>query len=72
MAELASGAAPSAGDKALDAAQNEVGQIVRVAPNLVGGFDVLTELRIDAKEAGAVYCNGSALSFKTLPYNLNV
>lgn len=72
LAELASGAAPSAGDKALDAAQNEVGQIVRVAPNLVGGFDVLTELRIDAKEAGAVYCNGSALSFKTLPYNLNV
>ncbi len=72
LAELASAAAPSTGDKVLDAAQNEVGQIVRVAPNPVGSFDVLAELRIDAKEAGAVYCNGSALAFKTLPYNLDV
>jgi tRNA-modifying protein YgfZ len=63
-----------AGDKLLDATQNEVGQIVRVAPNLepniVNSFDVLAEMRIDAQAAGNVTWNGIALKFKDLPYSL--
>jgi tRNA-modifying protein YgfZ len=60
----------ASGDKVTDAAQSEVGQVVRVAPNLTGSFDVLAELRIDAVAAGALNCNGAALSLKNLPYPL--
>ncbi len=68
LAETTAEAAP--GDKVTDAAQSEIGQIVRVAPNLNGGFDVLVELRIEAASAGALNCNGAALALKTLPYSL--
>lgn len=60
------------GDKVSDATQNEVGQIVRAAPNPAGSFDVLVELRIDAVAAGELNCNGAALTFKNLPYSLDV
>jgi tRNA-modifying protein YgfZ len=70
LAELTSEIAPDAGDKILDAAQNEVGQIVRVAPNLSGGFDALIELRIEAKEAASVFWHDTKIGFKDLPYSL--
>ncbi len=58
-----------AGDKVKNSAQSEVGQIVRVAPNLEGGFDVLAEMRIEA--AGSdVTVNDSPLTLGTLPYSL--
>ena len=68
LAELANQNAPAAGDKVLDAAKNEVGQIVRVAPNTTNGFDALIELRIEAKEAGNITCNEVAITLKDLPY----
>jgi folate-binding protein YgfZ len=68
LAELATELAPEAGDKVLDAAKNEVGQIVRVTPNISNGFDALIELRIEAKEAGNLTCNEAAISLKDLPY----
>ena len=68
LAELANQNAPAAGDKVLDAAKNEVGQIVRVAPNTANGFDALIELRIEAKEAGNMTCNDAAIRLKDLPY----
>jgi tRNA-modifying protein YgfZ len=68
LAETAKEAAP--GGKVTDAALSEVGQIVRVAPNLNGSFDMLVELRIEAAAAGALNCNGAALALKTLPYSL--
>ena len=68
LAETTTEAMP--GDKVMDANQNEVGQIVRVAPNLTGSFDVLAELRIEAAAAGGLSCNGAALALKTLPYSL--
>ena len=68
LAEIAAETAP--GNKVTDAAQSEVGQIVRVAPNLSGSFDVLAELRIDAVAAGELHCNGARLRLKTLPYSL--
>ena len=70
LAEITSETAPSAGDKVLDAAKNEIGQIVRVAPNSANGFDALIELRIEAKEAGNMTCNDAAIKLKDLPYSL--
>lgn len=70
LAELANQNAPTAGDKVLDAAKNEVGQIVRVAPNTANGFDALIELRIEAKEAGNMTCNDAAITLKDLPYTV--
>ena len=68
LAEITSETAPNAGDKVLDAAKNEVGQIVRVAPNATNGFHALIELRIEAKEAGNLTCNDAAITLKDLPY----
>ena len=70
LVELATSIAPEAGDKVLDAAKNEVGQIVRVAPNATNGFHALIELRIEAKEAGNLTCNDAAITLKDLPYAL--
>ena len=60
---------PSEGDKLVDDAQNEVGQIVRVAPNLENNFDALIELRIEARQNGKVFWNTSQVDFKSLPYS---
>ena len=68
LAEIVSQAAP--GNKVTDAAQSEIGQIVRIAPNMTGSFDVLAELRIDAVATGVLTCNGVPLLLKTLPYSL--
>ena len=65
---LASNIAPAAGDKVLDVTQNEVGQIVRVAPNMENGFDALIELRIEAKEAGNMTCNNVSITLNDMPY----
>lgn len=69
-AESQSDTTPQAGDKVLDATKNEVGQIVRVAPNTANGFDALIELRIEAKEAGNMACNDAAITLKDLPYTV--
>jgi tRNA-modifying protein YgfZ len=63
---------PTAGDKVMDANHNEVGQIVRVAPNAAGGFDLLAELRIEAQQAGPVFWNDQLLISKALPYSLGL
>ena len=68
LAEITSETAPNAGDKVVDATKNEVGQIVRVAPNATNGFDALIELRIEAKEAGGLTCNEAEITVKNLPY----
>ena len=69
LAETQTEAMP--GDKVTDAAQSEVGQVVRAAPNLTGSIDVLAELRIDAAAAGELNCKGAALKLKNLPYSLD-
>ncbi len=61
---------PQAGDKVLDSAQNEVGQIVRVAANTSNGFDALVEMRIDAQQTGQIHWNNTPISFRALPYSL--
>jgi folate-binding protein YgfZ len=69
---IESNSAPQAGDKVLDATQNEVGQIVRVAPNVENSFDVLAEMRIDAQQTGEIYWNNVKIKTKELPYSLDV
>ncbi|MFW5431316.1 MAG: YgfZ/GcvT domain-containing protein [Methylophilaceae bacterium] len=61
---------PTEGDKVQDATGSEVGQIVKVAPNLDNGFDALIEIRIEAKEAGNVLWNSAPITFGELPYTI--
>ncbi len=73
LTSIAALEAPKAGDKVLDATQNEVGQIVRVAANATAGYDALIEMRIDsqktvAQQTGKVFWNDVPIDFKTLPY----
>jgi len=71
LAAITSDTAPQAGDKLLDKEKNGTGQIVRVAPNLSNGFDVLAEMRIEAKNAGDIYWHETPLHFKEMPYSLD-
>ena len=71
LANIQTSDTPLAGDKLMNGEENEVGQIVRVAPTVDAGFDVLVELRIEAKEAGDIFWHKTPLSFKALPYSLN-
>jgi folate-binding protein YgfZ len=71
LASITNTLAPSDGDKVLDDVQNEVGQIVRIAPNNANGFDALIELRIDAQQTGKVFWGTTPINFKPLPYSLN-
>jgi hypothetical protein len=70
LASIPSNQLPSAGDKMFDANKNEVGQIVRVAPNTKSGIDALIELRIEAQQNGEVFWQNVAVEFKALPYSL--
>jgi folate-binding protein YgfZ len=67
LASLQSSAAPQAGEVLLDEKNQAAGQIVRVATNLNNGFDVLAEMRLEAK---GVHWNNATLSIKTLPYTI--
>jgi len=70
LASIDSSSMPSEGDKIHDDAQNEVGQIVRVAPNLENGIDALIEMRIDAQQTGKIFWNTTPVNIKPLPYPL--
>lgn len=70
LASISSNETPCEGDKVIDKAQSEVGQIVKAAPNLTGGFDALIEIRIEAKQAGNITWKSYPVTFGTLPYNL--
>jgi len=61
---------PQAGEKVLDATQNEVGQIVRASNNPSNGFDALVEMRIDAQQVGNITWNNIPVTIKHLPYPL--
>lgn len=62
---------PLAGDTLQDAQTQDAGQLVRVAPDaLSGGWWVLAECRLEAKEAGEILWQGQPLLFKELPYAL--
>lgn len=71
LASIISNEAPSEGDGVMDSSDNEVGKIVKAAPNLTGGFDALIEIRIEAKQASNITWKTYPLTFGTLPYELN-
>lgn len=73
LAHLESNASPQAGDSLqLEGSEEAIGQIVRVAPAPQGGFDVLTEIRLECLEDSntKVVWQNQALMFRTLPYAL--
>lgn len=72
LASISADNAPNAGDKVMDNNGSEVGQIVKVAPNLTGGFDALIEIRIEAQAAGNISWNTHPVTFKELPYRLTI
>ncbi|QVL45800.1 MAG: folate-binding protein YgfZ [Methylophilaceae bacterium] len=71
LATIASSQTPHAGEKVVDGDGNEVGQFVKVAPNLAGGFDALIEIRIEAKTTGHIHWNTHAVTFGQLPYRVD-
>lgn len=70
LAHIPSEIAPKAGENILDSTQQAIGQIVRVAPAINGGFDVLAECRLENIEQGKVFWQTHALEIKPLPYTL--
>jgi tRNA-modifying protein YgfZ len=71
LASIVSNTSPIEGDTILDGLNNEVGRIVKVAPNGEAGFDALVAVRIEAKQAGNLTWQGFAIEIKPLPYALN-
>lgn len=71
LVSIVSNTAPVEGDTILDGLNNEVGRIVKVAPNGEAGFDALVAMRIEAKQAGNLTWQGFAIEIKPLPYALN-
>lgn len=59
------------GDKVMDAAGSEVGQIVKAARHLSNGVNALIEIRIEAKQAGNIMWKTFPVTFGTLPYSLD-
>ncbi len=70
LAHIASEIAPKAGENILDSHQQAIGQIVRVAPAVNSGFDVLAECRLENITQGKVFWQTHALEIKQLPYTL--
>lgn len=70
LAHIASETTPKAGDAIVDSNQQAIGQIVRAAPAMGGGFDVLAECRLESIDQGKVFWQTNALDIKALPYAL--
>jgi folate-binding protein YgfZ len=70
LAQISSENSPQAGDVLHDANNQETGQIVRVAANPLGSFDVLAEVRLESMKAGDIHWQGVKLKNKPLPYSI--
>jgi len=70
LANIPSNISPVEGNKIHDEAQNEIGQIVRIAPSLSNGFDALIEMRIDAQQTGKIFWETLPIEIKQLPYSV--
>ena len=62
--------APKTGDDILDNNKQVIGKIVRCAPSIEAGFDVLAECRLENLEQEGIFWNDIALTIKALPYEL--
>jgi hypothetical protein len=70
LAHISGTTMPALNDDVVDANKQAIGKIVRCAPALESGYDVLAECRLENLEQGAIYWNDVALTIKSLPYNL--
>ena len=70
LAHIVSIAIPELGDDVVDANKQAIGKIVRCAPSIEAGFDVLVECRLENLVQDSIYWNDAALIIKPLPYAL--
>jgi len=70
LAHIASVAMPEVGNDVMDANKQAIGKIVRCAPAIETGFDVLVECRLENLAQDSIYWNDIALVIKPLPYAL--
>jgi folate-binding protein YgfZ len=70
LAHIETSELPKSGETIWDAAQQNIGQVVRVSPALASGVDVLFEARLDSIEDGKLNWKGNTLTLKTMPYSL--
>ncbi len=70
LAHIVSIAMPALGDDVMDANKQAIGKIVRCAPSIEAGFDVLVECRLENLAQDSIYWNDVALIIKPLPYAL--
>ncbi|HYN53525.1 MAG TPA: folate-binding protein [Methylotenera sp.] len=71
LAHIASATMPVLGDDVTDAENQAIGKIVRCAPAIDAGFDVLVECRLEHVKENGVFWNGIALTIEPLPYPLD-
>lgn len=69
LAHIAGDNLPNVGDDILDTNNQAIGKIVRSAPAVESGYDVLAESRLENIAEG-IYWNGIKLTIKNLPYPL--
>jgi hypothetical protein len=70
LANIASIVMPQAGDDVMDVKQQVIGKIVRSAPAIDAGFDVLVECRLENLTQDGIFWQEHALIIKPLPYIL--
>lgn len=76
LAHIASTAMPELGDDVFDINKQAIGKIVRCAPSIDAGFDVLAECRLENVdlenlEQDSIFWNDIALAIQPLPYQLD-
>ncbi len=71
LAHIASTVMPELGDDVTDANKQAIGKIVRCAPSISAGFDVLVECRLENLQEDDIYWNDITLAIKALPYALD-
>jgi len=71
LAHVESSAVPAPGDDVFDANKQAIGKIVRCAPSIDTGFDVLAECRLESLSQDGIYWNDIALTINPLPYTLD-
>ena len=72
LAHIASIVMPAIGDDVMDANKQAIGKIVRCAPAIDAGFDVLVECRLENLSQDGIYWQDIALAIKPLPYLLEI
>jgi tRNA-modifying protein YgfZ len=71
LAHIVSNTCPILGDDVTDANNQVIGKIVRCAPTIDEGFDVLAEYRLENLNSDGIYWDNIALKIKPLPYLLD-